>query len=257
MIYDRKEAITKLRSKLKNGHASIGSWIQMNSTDVSEIMGKSSYDWVAIDLEHGSISFENLPDLFRSLELGHTLPLARIPEATPTNCKRVLDAGAAGIIVPNIVSSDQLNKVRSWCAWPPAGTRGVGYSRANLYGKNFSSYNVEAQTPFLVAQIEHKDAVDNLEEILRVDGLDAIFIGPYDLSASIGITGQFDNIGFTKVVNKIVRMSLEANIPLGQHIVQPDEEKLKEAISSGYSFIAYSIDAVFLNNSVICPEVQV
>jgi len=256
MMFNRKKAVEGLRLKLNTGNVSIGSWMQLNSTDVAEIMGKSSYDWIAIDLEHGSISFENLPDLFRSLELGYTLPLARIPEGTSSNCKRALDAGAGGVIVPNIISANQLNKIRDWCAWPPAGQRGVGYSRANLYGKYFDSYNIEAQKPLLVAQIEHNDAVNNLRDILAVDGLDAIIIGPYDLSASIGLTGQFDNKKYNQIINKIIKLSIEASIPVGIHIVQPDEEKLEEAISNGFSFIAYSIDAVFLYNSVNYPSIK-
>ena len=107
-----------------------------------------------------------------------------------------LGVTAGGIIVPMIESAKQLESIRDFCRWPPAGNRGVGYSRANLFGKYFDEYRKEAQCPLLVSQIENISAVNNLDEILKVDGLDAIMIGPYDLSASMGITGEFDNENF-------------------------------------------------------------
>ena len=181
-VMSRRDNINKIRNLLATNKFSIGSWLQIPHSSVAEILGSSGYDWVAVDLEHGSIGIEQLPDLFRALEIGDTLPLARIAQCSSKDCKQVLDAGAGGVIVPMIENAEQLTLIRDACRWPPAGKRGVGFSRANLFGKYFESYSKESQKPFLVAMIESVDAVDNLEEILLVIGLDAFLIGPYYLS---------------------------------------------------------------------------
>lgn len=243
---NRPNAIYKLRKKLSEGHVSIGSWMQIPHSSIAEIMGKAGYDWVAIDLEHGAIGVHQLPDLFRALELGGTLPLARLAHGQSKDCKQALDAGAAGIIVPMVTSAAQLNTVRSHCCWPPAGERGVGFSRANLYGKYFEQYREEAQSPLLIAMIEHVAALEQLPNILEVKGLDAIFIGPYDLSASMGITGNFEHPKFIEVMRYIQTSIICTPVPYGVHIVEPSMMELKKRIDEGCRFLAYSIDAVML-----------
>ena len=252
----RFEKIKFIRKKLQNNQVSIGTWQQIPHSSISEILGQAGYDWVAVDMEHGSVSVAQLPDLFRGIELGGTLPLARIAESIPKDCKQALDAGAGGIIAPMIKSAEQLTMVRNACCWPPVGTRGVGFSRANLFGKNFDSYKKEAQSPLLIAQIEHINAVNNLEEILQVDGLDAIIVGPYDLSASMGITGKFDTREFIEVMDSIINRCKKFNVPCGDHVVQPDRKLLDSRIDQGYRFIAYCTDGVFLFNSSTNPEIK-
>jgi 2-dehydro-3-deoxyglucarate aldolase len=250
---NRLEKIQSIRLALHKDQPSIGSWMQIPHPSVAEIMGQAGYDWVAIDMEHGSISAHQLPDLFRALELGDTLPLVRLAHGEPKDCKLALDAGAGGVIVPMVESAGQLERVRDACRWPPAGTRGVGFSRANLFGKHFERYAEEAQAPLLVAMIEHVRAVANLAEILDVTGLDAILVGPYDLSASMGKTGQFDEPEFESVMASIREQARAHGIPCGVHVVMPDNALLQQRLAQGYRFLAYSIDAVFLNTSVLAP----
>lgn len=246
---NRLIAIQQLRSRLHNGGHSIGSWMQLPHASVAEIMGQAGYDWVAVDMEHGAISVHQLPDLFRALELGGTLPLVRLAQGQVKDCKQALDAGAAGIIVPMLESAAQLVAVRDACRWPPAGTRGVGFSRANLFGKHFDAYREEAQAPLLIAMIEHTRAVEELEEILEVEGLDAILIGPYDLSASMGLTAKFESPEFIAAMDKILLLCNQHGIKCGVHVVAPERAVLDQRIAEGYRFIAYSIDAVFLSQS--------
>lgn len=227
--------------------------MQIPHASLAEMFGKAGYDWVAIDLEHGAIDAHQLPDLFRALELGETLPLARLAQGQAKDCKQALDSGAGGVIVPMIESAAQLEAVRDACRWPPAGIRGVGFSRANLFGKEFSTYVGEAQAPLLIAMIEHIDALDGLEEILMVDGLDAILVGPYDLSASMGSTGNFNTPEFVDVMHRILRTCVEKSIACGIHVVQPNPEELKARVLEGYRFIAYSIDSVFFNCAIGNP----
>jgi 2-dehydro-3-deoxyglucarate aldolase len=251
---DRLKKIQEIRDRLRNGGHTIGSWMQIPHPSIAEILGQAGYDWVAVDMEHGAIGAHQLPDLFRALELGGTLPLARIADGHPKDCKQALDAGAGGIIVPMIETAEQLIAVRDACRWPPAGMRGVGFSRANLFGKHFESYCAEAQAPLLVAMIEHHRAVENLERILAVEGLDAVLIGPYDLSASMGMTARFDTPEFKAVVDRIRHLCGQHGVPCGLHVVMPQPEILQERIAEGYRFVAYSIDAVFLNKSAVLPS---
>jgi 2-dehydro-3-deoxyglucarate aldolase len=251
---NRLKLIQGIRKKLSGGGYSIGSWMQIPNSSIAEIMGQSNYDWVAVDMEHGAISVDKLPDLFRGLELGNTLPLARVAQGKVKELKQALDAGAGGVIVPMIDNAKQLEEVRDAINWPPTGKRGVGFSRANLFGRRFDDYVEEAQQPLLVAMIEHIDAVENLDDILQVEGLDAILIGPYDLSASMGLTAAFNEQEFIDVIDIIKEKSNFAKIPFGIHIVTPSKTDLIDKIENGYCFIAYSIDAVFLSVNSINPD---
>ncbi len=244
--------------KLREGIPSIGSWMQLPSSDVAEIMGKSGYDWVAVDLEHGGFSRKKLPDRFRALELGGTAPLARVAQCNPKDIKVALDAGACGIILPMIESGEQLENGIAWAHYPPRGNRGVGYSRANLFGRQFDSYRkANSKSTLIIAQIEHINAVDNLDAILSVDGLHAIMVGPYDLSGSMGITADFNNPDFHQVLIVISQKAKSSNVPMGLHIVQPDREELVSRIEQGYQFIAYGTDAVFLYSGSQCPNYKI
>lgn len=245
----RHVAIQELRVRLRNGGKSIGSWMQIPHASVAEIMGQAGYDWVAADLEHGAIAVDQLPDLFRALELGGTLPLARLAEGSPKDCKQALDAGAAGVIVPMVESAAQLLAVRDATRWPPAGTRGVGFSRANGFGKYFEDYREEAQAPLLVAMIENIRAIKQLDAICQVEGLDALLLGPYDMTASMGITAQFEHPEFHMAMERIHAQAKQYSIPCGVHVVEPSREQLQQRIEEGYRFLAYSMDAVMLTHA--------
>ena len=249
---DKFKAIKKLRKKLKD-EASVGSWMQIPSSSIAEVVGDSGYDWAAIDMEHGQISFNSLPDLFRALELGNTLPLVRVAQPCSNDCKLALEAGASGIIIPLIESADQFIAIRDFSRWPPNGNRGVGFSRANLFGKYFNEYYHVAQNPFLVAMIESKKGLDNIDEILGVEGLDAVLIGPYDLSASLGQPGDFNNEEFKSALISIKQKCNMNKIPCGIHVVEASEDELKDKIAQGYRFIPYSLDTVILRTFLDNP----
>ncbi len=251
---NRLEKVRTIRTALQIGSPVIGSWMQIPDSNIAEIMGRAGYQWVAIDMEHGPVAVNQLPDIFRALELGGTLPLARVASPLPINCRQALDQGAAGVVVPMISSAAQLQAIVTECHWPPRGRRGVGFQRANVFGKFFDSYTQEAQESLVVAQIEHIDAVNDLESILKVKGLDAIMVGPYDLSASLGMTGDFENKKYKDVLSKILEVCAKQKVSCGIHVVQPDAKMLKQRISEGYTFIAYGVDTVFLNHSATAPK---
>ena len=251
---DRLERVRTIRASLRSGTSVVGSWMQLTDSNVAEIMGRSGYQWVAIDMEHGPVSLSQLPDLFRALELGGTLPLARVASPLPINCRQALDQGAAGVVIPMISSAAQLQAIINECHWPPRGRRGVGFQRANVFGKFFDAYVQEAQESLIISQIEHIDAVKNLESIIAVEGLDAIMVGPYDLSASLGITGEFENKKYLETLSKILSMCAKHKMPCGIHVVQPDPKMLEQRINEGYTFIAYGVDTVFLNHGAALPK---
>jgi 2-dehydro-3-deoxyglucarate aldolase len=228
--------------------------MQLPDASIAEIMGRAGYDWIAIDLEHGLFAVESLPDICRALELGGAVPFVRIAQNACKDIKQAVEAGARGIIVPMIESRRAIDQAISWTKYPPIGCRGVGYSRANLFGKHFDEhfrrFNEEV---VIVAQIEHINAMAELDAILEADGLDAIMVGPYDLSASMGLTGQFENPEFVRNLEVIRKKALLHEIPMGLHIVKPDPELLRCKIAEKYQFIAYGIDAVFLNNAAPNP----
>ena len=190
---------------MRGGNATIGTWLQFPSADVAEVMGASGYDWVAVDMEHGAFTRAILPDVFRAIERGGSTPFARIAQAELRPIKDALDSGAQGLVFPMIESREQLDRAISLSLYPDAGgSRGVGYSRANMYGRDFDPYRVDvAKDILLVAQIEHIRAVDQLDAILSHPRLDAIMVGPYDLSGSMGLTGQFDHPDFVAVMARI------------------------------------------------------
>ncbi len=255
-----------IRALLAADKATVGTWLQLPSTDVAELMARAGYDWVAVDMEHGSFGRTGLPDVFRAIECGGAAPFARLPEASKTQIKSALEAGAQGLIFPMIESREQLDRAIDWAVYPGQDTwrakgetaqeyRGVGFCRANVFGKNFDEYRARrAPELFLVAQIEHIRAVENLDAILTHPRLDAIMVGPYDLSGSMGLTGQFEHPDFKVAMARIVDACARHKARMGLHIVQPDPAELARQVAAGSRFIAYGIDSVFLWGAAERPK---
>ena len=237
--------LKKLRSKIKKKF-SIGTWLQIPNGSVAEILGDSGFDWVGIDMEHGSISVEILPDLCRAIELGGSLPFVRVFSSKVGENARLLDAGVVGLIFPKIETASKLKDLIEDSLFPKLGRRGIGFSRANTFGKNLNK-NIKLFRPFIVAMIETEKGIENLDKILDVKYLDALFIGPYDLSASLGIAGKFNHPKFKKNINEILKKAKNKNISCGIHIVKPDSHLLKQHLKNGFKFIAYGMDTTFLS----------
>ena len=242
--------IHDIRAKLAKDAPTIGTWLQLPSADVAELMARAGYDWVAVDMEHGSFGRTGLPDIFRAIQCGGAAPFARLPAASRTAVKAALEAGAQGLIFPMIESRAQLDQAISWATYPGHDdgrqegeplreNRGVGFCRANAFGKDFDAYMRDtAPRIFLVAQIEHIRAVEDLDAILSQPRLDAIMVGPYDLSGSMGLTGQFDHPDFKAVMARIHEACRRHHARMGLHVVQPDPEELRRQVAAGSRFIA-------------------
>jgi 2-keto-3-deoxy-L-rhamnonate aldolase RhmA len=229
--------------------AKIGSWITLPSPSIAEIMAKSGFDWLAVDLEHSVINISQAEDLIRTIDLCGIKPFVRLTSNDKNQIKRVMDSGAHGIIVPMINSLSDLEYSYKALKYPPSGNRGVGLARAQGYGRKFNQYlDWQSSKPLLIAQIEHIDAVENIEEIFSYEHLDAFIIGPYDLSGSLGSPGDFDNSDFINAISRIEEVSKNLDIPKGIHVIEPNIDEVNHRIQEGYKMIAYSLDIRMLDS---------
>lgn len=238
-----------LKQKLQKRQVTIGSWITMGNTVVAEIMAGSGYDWLTVDMEHSAITIDIAQDLIRVIELSGVVPLVRVGKNDSNLIKRVMDAGAHGVIVPMVNSKDDAEKAVASVKYSPKGFRGVGLARAQKYGFDFAGYKTwNDEESIVIVQIEHIQAVENLEEILSVHGVDGFIIGPYDLSGSLGVPGQFDNPDVKDALKKVLDISKKTNALSGYHVIPPEAEAFYEKVNEGYKFIAHSLDILFLGN---------
>lgn len=236
-----------LKARLRRRELTIGSWITLGHPAVAEIMAKAGFDWLTIDMEHSAITLHHAQELIRVIDLCGVVPLVRVGENDPTLIRRVMDAGAHGVMVPMVNSRGDAERAVSAVKYPPMGTRGVGLARAQGYGLDFEPYRRWSQAESMViVQIEHIRAVENLEEILSVPGVDGFIVGQYDLSGSLGVPGRFTDKRFLQALKRIRGVAKRSPVPSGYHVVPPRPELVTEKIRDGYSFIAYSDDFLFL-----------
>lgn len=234
---------SRLRARLRAGEVCVGSWLTMGSTAVAEILVCAGYEWVVVDLEHSALSMAQAGELIRTIDLCGGSPLVRLTSNDENQIKRVLDAGAHGIVVPMVNSAAEAARAVASTRYAPGGTRGVGLARAQGYGARFPEYLAwQAEGAIVIPQIEHRMAVEALDDILGIEGIDAFIVGPYDLSCSLGIAGQFEHPKYLASMARILEAGRRLGVPAGVHIVEPDTEKLEYAVRDGYTFIAYSVD---------------
>jgi 2-dehydro-3-deoxyglucarate aldolase len=239
------------KKNLINQKLSIGSWLTMGHQSVAEIMAGSGFEWIAIDMEHSVIEFQNAQNLIAHIKSRGIQALVRVSKNEEVVIKRVMDAGADGVIVPMINSKQDAEQAVNFVYYPPKGKRGVGLARAQQYGTGFEEYkkwlNEEA---IVIAQIEHIKAVENIDEILLTTGIDGIIIGPYDLSGSMGTPGDYERDEVKGAIKRVEEACKKHKKALGFHVILPEYEKLNEKIKAGYSFLAFSIDFYFLGNKI-------
>lgn len=237
-----------LKDLLRGEGIAIGSWITLGHPAIGEILAGCGFDWLTIDMEHSAITLAECQELVRVIELAGCCPLVRVGENDPNLIKRVMDAGAHGVIVPQVNSREEALRAVSSVRYPPEGGRGVGLARAQGYGLSFDSYRRwNQEESVVIVQVEHIDAVNHLGEILPVPGVDGFIVGPYDLSASLGHPGEFNRPEFLRAMERIHTLAMDfPRIPAGFHVVQPDPAEAKKKIREGYRFLGYSLDTLLL-----------
>ena len=242
----------KIKDKIRNDQASIGSWMSMAHPSIAEILSMAGYDWVVIETEHTAIDVSEVLRMVIAIEQRGSIPLVRLAWNDPIQAKAVLDSGAAGVLVPSINTKEDARLAVKMTKYPPLGFRGVGLARAQGYGENFDEYIDNANSDgLLIVQIEHIDAVQNIEEILSVEGIDGTFIGPYDLSMSLGVPGQLSHPSVLEAQDKVLKATLAHGLIAGIHLVHPDTaaSECEKTIAKGYRFIALGTDILFLGDS--------
>lgn len=242
-----------LKENLQKRKVTIGSWLTIGNTSIAEIMAKSGFDWLVVDIEHSAITLDQAQQLIQTIELSGIVPLVRVGENNPNIIKRAMDAGAHGVIVPMVNNKEDALRAVHSVKYPPLGKRGVGLARAQGYGLKFERYKDWVnRDSIVVIQVEHIEAINNLEEILETKGIDASIIGPYDLSASLGYPGEFERSEFKEVLKRYENVCRQLNKPMGIHVVSPDYREALKYIEKGYRFIAFSLDTLFLG--IKCRE---
>ena len=234
-----------LKNKLKRGELLVGTIISMPSPDLAEIYAKAGFDWLFVDLEHSVLSPRDA-QMILQVASPHTPCLVRVPYHDEVWISKALDIGSAGIIIPQIKTADEARKAVQLAKFPPAGSRGVGVGRAHGYGETFQEYVSSANDETtVIVQIEHIDAVNHLEDILAVDGIDGLLIGPFDLSASMGKTGQLSDPEVQGAMRRVRDHAAQAKMPLG--IFCATKEAAKPYIQDGYTLVAVGIDVMMIS----------
>jgi len=239
-----------LKEKLKNNQLTIGSWITIANSAVVEIMATANFEWLCIDMEHTSIDLASAQMLITTIQANGMKALVRVSKNEEVIIKKVLDMGADGIIVPMVKNEAQAKEAVSYAKYPPNGKRGVGLYRAQGYGTTFAEYKKWVDEEIvIIAQIEHIEAVNNIEEIINTNGIDGTIVGPYDLSASMGYSGEFNREDVKEAIKKVEIACKKSNKPYGFHVIESDPAKLQQRIDEGCTFLAYSLDFFFLGDS--------
>ena len=244
-----------LRQRMLAGETVIGSWINSGSPIVAELMAACGFDFLCVDVEHSAVDLPQTQQLFQAIRSGHPncAAIVRLHGVDYAFVKRYLDAGACGLVAPLVRTREEAQLLVEAAKYPPLGLRGVGFCRANSYGLRLADECARANDEiFLAVQIEHIEAVRNIDAILSVAGIDAAFIGPYDLTASMGITAQFEHPEFLAARTTILDACRRHAVVAGIHVVQPAPAQVKARIAEGFRFIGYSLDITMLTSA--CTE---
>lgn len=235
-----------LKQRLKNGETLHGCWLNLGSSLTAEIVGLAGFDWVLIDLEHGAGTEKDVLAQLQALESTPAGVVVRVESAESQRIHRVLDMGAEGIMCPKVRTPEEARKVVSGLHYPPFGTRGVAKMvRASQFAQNFQTYYDRSREELLgVVQIETSEALNHLDEIATIEGVDVLFIGPADLSMELGIFGQFDHPKFQKALHDTVKAAEKAGKATGILFFNPEDYPKYHDL--GIRLIACGADATFV-----------
>jgi 2-dehydro-3-deoxyglucarate aldolase len=235
------------RSRLVSGETLIGAMVTLPTAATAEILVDVGFDWLFIDGEHGPLETGDILSILQAV--GHRVPcVVRVPAGEEVPIKKVLDLGASGIIVPQVNTAEQARDVVRYARYAPEGDRGVGLARAHGYGMRFQEYLESANDQVaVIVQAEHARAVENIDAITRVPGVDAVQLGPYDLSASLGKMGLIDDPVVTGAIDRITAACQSVGMAMGQFGVTA--EAVQPYMDKGYTLITAGVDTLFLGSA--------
>jgi len=234
-----------IKEKLKGGGFVVGPFMKSRDPAMVEIVGLAGFDFAILDMEHSALSIESMEDLIRMAGMRGIDSIVRVPEISESAISGPLDAGASGVLVPHVDTKEQAEEVVFLSKFSPLGERGMDvFARAADYSHLPKEIYLEEanRRTLLILQIEGKKGVENLDDILLVKGLDTIFVGPYDLSQSLGVPGEIDHPKVTEKIKEVVGKVRKAGLSLGIYV--DDVETAKRWINLGVQFIALLVDVV-------------
>ena len=239
----------KLRARLQAGQTSYGLWITLESPALAEIAVAVGLDWVCIDMEHGQLDYGDVVGHLRALRGSDVAAVVRVPDTNISTIKRALDLGAHGVILPLVRSAADLEQGFRFGRYPPRGVRGVGGERAVAWGLGSADYlSFADEETLIIPLIETRDAVDHIDEILAVPGLEAIFFGPADLSASQGYLGQWEGPGVADQILGVLAKAAARGIGAG--VMGGSVEDCVRRRDQGFRMVGLGSDAALLIRSV-------
>ncbi len=239
-----------MRQRVLSGELMAGTFLNLGSSLTAEMTGQAGFDWVLIDLEHGAGDRQELLLQMQALESSPALPVVRIAWNDPVMVKRVLDLGLSGVMVPYVQAPEEAKKAVAAMRYPPQGIRGVAaMNRACDFGPGFDDYFKKANNELLtVIQIETKKSIECIDEIAAVDGVDVLFIGPLDLSVSLGVPQQLNHELVRDAFKKVVSACRKAKKVAGLMLMR--EEQIGPAVADGFTFLALSSDGGLIANGM-------
>lgn len=237
-----------VKRKLKQGKPAVGMWLAIGDPIVVETLAAQGWDWLVVDTEHNPIDLLTMTTMFQAIGRFPTVPMLRIPEISELGIKRPLDAGAWGFVAPNVKTREEAQVVADYGQYPPQGKRSLGSGRYTL------SFKTDPQTYFQraneeilrVVQIEHIDGVRNIDAILSVPGIDACYIGPNDLCASMNLSPSLEppHREFEEAVQTILRAAQKYGVVPGIHCAQP--ETVNRRMAEGWRLVGCTSDIYHL-----------
>ncbi len=237
----------RTKKRLQSNQPTLGGWIMIGHPVVAEVLAGEGFDWLAVDMEHTATDIRTFQEIALALKGTSCDLLARLPCCDPHLAKLVLDAGATGIIVPSVNTPEQAQQAVAMAKFPPEGTRGASLCRATDFGRNFETYYREHnQRVIVVVMLEHVDAVENVDAILQTPGIDATFIGPYDLSASLGKAGELNDPEVVAAQQRILGACRAHGVAAGIHVVPIDPQQVRQRVAEGFCFVACGLDTGML-----------
>ena len=230
--------MTHLKDAFESGENPLGTWLSLGHAPVAEAVSQLDLEFVLVDVEHTTMCLETVEEMDRGVSAapGETETIVRVPWNDPVRLKRVVDIGVAGVMVPMIDSAEEARELVRSLRYPPEGIRGIAGSRATGYGRNFEEYVSNANGSIItIAQIETEAGLENAEEIARVDGIDALFVGPADLSGTLGVFAEWDADEFNAAIESIIDAGNSADIPVGTLTVDIDDVETR--MGQGFDYL--------------------
>jgi 2-keto-3-deoxy-L-rhamnonate aldolase RhmA len=242
--------ISSLRQRLLDGEVILAGWLQLPSSDVAEIIASSAVDVVVVDQEHGAIGRREMANLVRVIDGCGKYPFVRLMSQDVHLGRQALDAGSVGLIVPHVESVESFLEFVSGCTFPPLGNRSMGYFRANGYGSEFDSHLESASRPILIPMIESQAGISIVNKLIALVEPEAVLIGPYDLSASLGDPGNFSSSSYVNAFQSVLKACHGSKTKAGIHDVSGEWSSVEAQIALGFSFIGCATDSLFLAKGI-------